>query len=119
MKLEVDLSTGAVVLRDGDEMEHFSVRAIRHQAGDGGENGALGALAAALSVHDAGIVEPGGDILVAVAAVKQLAVEAAAGQGRTVGPEWDTGFASMLEYAATHGWLAEDGSIRAHVEWRG
>lgn len=29
---------------------------------------------------------------------------------------WEDGFAKMLAYAATKGWMV-DGAIRAHVEW--
>jgi hypothetical protein len=117
MERVVDLSSGAVEIRDGNETKRFSVRAVRQHAGDGGENGALAALAAALSVHDAGMVEPGGDVLMPAAAVRRLAHEAAAERGRTLGPEWDTGFTTMLEYASTRGWMSDDGSIRAQCEW--
>jgi hypothetical protein len=118
MELVVDLATGAVDLRDGDEMGRFSLQALRREAGDGGDNGALGALAAALSVHDAGIVEPTGDVAVPAAAVRRLAGEAADVRGRALGADWEAGFATMLEYAATAGWITDDGSIRVHVEWR-
>jgi len=118
MELVVDLSTGAVDLHDGDEMERFSLQALRREASDGGDNGALGALAAALSVNDAGTVEPNGDVAVPATAVRRLAAEAADAQGRSLGDEWESGFAAMLEHAATAGWIAEDGSIRVHVEWK-
>ena len=118
MELVVDLSSGTVDLRDGDEMGRFSVRALRKEAADGGENRALGALAAALSVHEAGTVEPGGDVVIPPASVRRLAGEAASEGGRSLDEKWDTGFAAMLEYAATAGWITDDGSIRVHVEWR-
>jgi hypothetical protein len=118
MELMVDLSSGTVALLDGNEMEHFSLQVVRQNAMDGSENGALGALAAALSVHDAGTVEPTGDVLVPVAAVRRLAGEAASSQGRTLDSKWETGFAGMLDHAAANGWMDDDGSIRAHVEWR-
>lgn len=36
----------------------------------------------------------------------------------SVDDDWDEGFEAMLEYAASKGWLSEDGSeIQAHVEW--
>ncbi len=118
MELVVDLSSGAVSLRDGDEMGRFSLQVLRREAADGGENGALGALAAALSVHDAGTVQPGGDVAIAPASVRRLASEAASQGGRSLDGKWDAGFAAMLEYAATAGWITDDGSIRVHVEWR-
>lgn len=35
-----------------------------------------------------------------------------------VDSDWDEGFEAMLEYAASKGWLSDDGSeIQAHVEW--
>jgi hypothetical protein len=118
MELVVDLSSGAVALRDGDDMERFSLQVDRREASDGGENGALGALAAALSVHDAGSVQPDGGVLIPPDAVRRLAAEAAAQQRRPLGDEWEAGFTAMLEYAARAGWIAEDGAIRVHVEWR-
>jgi hypothetical protein len=32
---------------------------------------------------------------------------------------WDAGFGTMVDYARTHGWVDDDGRVRAHVEWRG
>lgn len=35
-----------------------------------------------------------------------------------VDDDWDKGFETMLGYAASKGWLSDDGSeIQAHVEW--
>jgi hypothetical protein len=34
-----------------------------------------------------------------------------------VTPEWEEGFAAMLAYAQTKGWLDDSGDIQAHVEW--
>lgn len=33
-------------------------------------------------------------------------------------PEWQQGFAGLRAYADEHGYTGEDGSLRAHVEWR-
>ncbi len=118
MELVVDLSSGSVALRDRDEMGRFALRALRREAADGGENGALGALAAALSVHDAGTVEQGGDAVIPPPAVRRLAAEAAVAGDRSLDDRWEAGFAAMLEHAATAGWITDDGSIRVHVEWR-
>jgi hypothetical protein len=38
----------------------------------------------------------------------------AAGQ---VDDGWEVGFSRMLELAAEHGWVAEDGYLQAHVTW--
>ena len=118
MELVVDLSTAAVSLRDHNSMTRFAVLAIPEQPGDGERNGALGALAAALSVHDAGTVDPDGDVLVPGRSHSsgwpaRLPAARASRSART----GKAGFAAMLQYAATKGWLADDGSIRAHVEW--
>jgi hypothetical protein len=32
-------------------------------------------------------------------------------------PAWREGLEKMFEYAASHGWLDENGAVRAHVEW--
>jgi hypothetical protein len=117
MEVVVELSTGTVVLADVDQLQGFAVRALPQHPGDGPADGALGALAAALSVHDVGTVQPDGDVLIPVDVVRRLAASAVAEQGRTLDKHWETGFAAMIEYAGTKGWLAEDGSLRAHVEW--
>jgi hypothetical protein len=31
-------------------------------------------------------------------------------------PEWQKGFAAMIEHAQTRGWVREDGLVQAHVE---
>lgn len=33
-------------------------------------------------------------------------------------PEWSAQLEKMIEYAESKGWVAEDGSIQAHLEWR-
>jgi hypothetical protein len=118
MELVVDLSTASVVLRQRDEAKRFSVVALPNQPGDDAGNGALGALAAALSLHDVGTVDPGGDVFVAADVVRRMAADAATEEGQLLDSEWEADFASMLEVAAANGWIAEDGSIRAHVVWR-
>jgi hypothetical protein len=118
MELVVDLSTGGVTLDDHEEMTRFAVRAVPADGEDAAASGALGALAAALSLHDAGTVDPGGDVFVPTAAIERLAGQAATASGRPLGPEWRAGLTGMLEFAATHGWVTEDGAVRAHVEWR-
>jgi hypothetical protein len=36
---------------------------------------------------------------------------------RAADPEWTERLERMLEYARSHGWTGDDGSIRAHIEW--
>jgi len=117
MVLVMDLSTGGVTMRDANDLKRFSVAAVPPRNGDGGENGALDAMASALSAHGVGMIDASGDVLVSVEAVRRLATESATTTGCTLDAEWDAGLAGMLEYAATQGWIADDGSIRAHVEW--
>jgi hypothetical protein len=31
-------------------------------------------------------------------------------------PEWRRSFDGMIAYASSHGWVAEDGAVRVHVE---
>lgn len=44
------------------------------------------------------------------------AVREAAGE-RAASDEWQAGFQALQAYAGENGFLHEDGSIRAHVEW--
>ncbi len=117
MELVVDLATAIVVLRDRDDHMEVSVRALPQQPDDNEANGALGALAAALSLHDVGTVGPDGEVLVIPEAVRRLAGDAASVDGQLLDPEWESGFGAMLDAAATEGWIADDGSIQAHVAW--
>jgi hypothetical protein len=99
--VDVDLQAEPVVvtLESPEDCAAFSVRA----RGDGS------GLGAALEAAGVGRMD-GDESLVEVDAVRRLAA------GR-VGEGWDGDFAAMLEYAATKGWIADDGrSIRAHVE---
>jgi hypothetical protein len=54
-----------------------------------------------------------GHVVVDVTAVKALAGE------RGTEPRWLASLDGMLEYAGAHGWLDDEGAIRAHVEWTG
>lgn len=110
MNVVVDLTSGDVSLEDAGEFQGFAVVALRREPADGPDNGALGAVAGALSEADCGSVELAGDALIPAAAVRRLA--------GTTDEAWEASFVSMLDYAATKGWLTDDGSIRAHVEWR-
>jgi len=115
MELVVDLSTGGVALLGREELQRFSVQAVAVRPGDG----ALDALAAALGDHDVGTIGPDGDVMVCVGALRRLAGAAAKADGVPLDADWESAFAGMVEYAASKGWTAEDGSLRAHVEWGG
>jgi hypothetical protein len=97
--IDVDLAAQppAVTLTDPADCERFSVRRT-----------GPGALAEALEGAGVGRMD-GDDALVEVDAVRRLAA------GR-VDEAWEGRFAAMLDYAATKGWLTDDGrAIRAHV----
>jgi hypothetical protein len=67
-------------------------------------------LAASIERAELGEVLNSDHVMVAVAAIRRMAV------GR-VGPGWDDDLAGMLGYAASKGWTSQDGSqVRAHVE---
>ncbi|HEX3979616.1 MAG TPA: hypothetical protein VHW93_00235 [Acidimicrobiales bacterium] len=83
----------------------------------GAGGGSLDALAAALGTHAVGTVEPEGDVLVPVDAVRRLAGDAAEKDGGSLDGDWEAAFARMVDHATSKGWTAEDGSLRAHVEW--
>ncbi|MGP0108959.1 MAG: hypothetical protein ACLPR9_08865 [Acidimicrobiales bacterium] len=117
MEVVVDLSGGRVLIEYRDEFGLFSLHVRRGHPDNGDADGALGALAEALSLHDAGTVDLTGDVLVSPAAVRRLATEVALEEGRPLDPGWEAGFGGMLEYAAGKGWIADDGAVRAHVEW--
>lgn len=50
-------------------------------------------------------------VYVAVGAVQALADE------RAKDENWAASLRAMVDAARRHGWIASDGSIRAHVEW--
>lgn len=117
MELVVELSTGRVALSDVDDMNSFAVRTVTPSSGQPVDGDPLDVLAAALHEHSAGTVESEADALVPTSALRRLAAEAAIDRGRPLGPEWESDFAAMVEFAGTRGWLSDDGSIRAHIVW--
>ena len=128
MELVVDLSTKEIHVRDSDDLHRFAVRAVRAvRAGGAGQAGPQGAgddgdadlvaLVSVLNAHAAGTVDANGDALVSASVIRQLAHEEAAARGRPLDASWNVGFASMLDYAGTKGWMADSETIRAHVDW--
>jgi hypothetical protein len=126
MDVVVDLGTGEVTLADPDDLAHFAVQAVSPPAGpppdsqgsadpvsEPGSDQALGALAAVLAARQVGRLDPDGSVRVDPAAVRRLA-----GSEAPLTEQWESGFRAMIEYAATKGWVADDGTIQAHVEWR-
>ncbi len=115
MQVVVDLSSGSVSLRDPDDTERFSVLALPASPQDPSDLSALGAVAAALSVHDAGIVDPEGHAFIPIDVVRRLAAEGAA--AAPLGADWESRFAAMVEQAKERGWVTDEGTIQAHIEW--
>jgi hypothetical protein len=116
MEFVVDMTTMEITVRHAKDLERFSVRAFpaRYRDEVGGN---LEVLDVALRAHAAGTVDPRGDALIVPAVIRRMAHEAASVEGSMPDAERDARFSSMLEYAACRGWVAEDGSVRAHVEW--
>lgn len=59
------------------------------------------------------VVKRARDAGVPVSTLRELAGE------RADDAEWEGKLDRMLAYAASHKWIRDDGSIRAHVEWDG
>ncbi len=114
MELVVELSDGSVVLAEPHDFAHFAVR-----VGDSAPATADRSTRLAMLLESAGIARTGDgrDVFVSEDAVRRLAADAAARQGRPVDRAWESGFAEMLEFAGRHGWIEDDGAVRAHVEW--
>jgi hypothetical protein len=117
VQVVVDLSSGSVALGDPDDTGRFSVLALPAGPEDPGDTAALGAVAAALSVHDAGTVDPDGNAFIPIEAVTRLAHLGAGGQGGALGADWEDRFDAMIEQATASGWITEERTIRAHIEW--
>ena len=117
MDVVVDLGSGRVALEGWETVTELAVQV------DGGPMGGPDAdderaLVAALA--EAGIGRDGadGDALLPPDVLRGLAEDAAAADGYELDAGWHEGFAGMLTYAGTEGWIDDHGAIRAHVEWR-
>jgi hypothetical protein len=97
----IDLSEQRVHLRDPDDFGRFSVVV---------QGGGTSALADVVHRSGLGRVRADGEHVV----VDPIALRALAGTAAT--PEWDDGLAAMCAYAATKGWVEDDGGIVAHIE---
>ena len=119
MEVVVDLGTAGVALRQPEDMAHFAVRAVSpdRDRASGRSTAALDALAAALGDHALGRLDADGTVFIPPDKVRALAERAASDAGRPLSAEWEANFASMLEFAASKGWIASDGAVAAHIEW--
>ncbi|MGA2837246.1 MAG: hypothetical protein ABSF84_11680 [Acidimicrobiales bacterium] len=113
----VDLAEGRVWLEGWDDFGSLVVSARAGRPGDVDQR-AVDALAEALAAEGSGRIEGDDDVRVPPDALRALALRAAGEDGLDPGPEWEEAFTAMLEWAASSGWIDDDGAVRAHVEWR-
>ena len=120
MDVVVDLGSGLVVLEGWETVTALTVLVDGGPLGgpDGSDDTDEIALAAALAEAGIGRDRATGDALLLPGVLKSLAADAAAADGYELDAGWDEGFAAMLGYAGTEGWIDDDGAVRAHVEWR-
>jgi hypothetical protein len=97
----IDLSEERVHLNEPDDFGRLSV------AVHGGGATSLGEL-----VHRSGlgrVRDDGSHVVVDPIALRSLA-------GTAATPQWEDGLAAMCRYAASKGWVEDDGGIVAHIE---
>jgi hypothetical protein len=100
MLVELILGADFARLVDAEDLSGFVVVL------EGDEDPGAEALAAG------GVLGLGDHVWARTDALRRLAGPAAT-------PEWEDGFAAMLDYARTRGWVdAEHGAVRGHVERR-
>ncbi|MGW5383109.1 hypothetical protein [Nocardia sp. NPDC003963] len=92
-----------VVLADPEDFGSFVTELL-----GGGSSGRV----TAAEIACVGALHPSGDVLVSPRRVRELAGERGHDQ------EWNRRFGEMIEWAASRGWIDEQGRIRAHVEVR-
>jgi hypothetical protein len=100
MELEIDLrrAPGAVRLVDPEELRSFKVVVVEDDAPGRGRG-----WPEAVARHEE-------HAWVRIDALRRLAAP-------VVGPEWEAGFASMIEFARSRGWVDDElGAVRGHVE---
>jgi hypothetical protein len=105
MVVDVDLSAdpASLSLVDPDDFSRFKVSV---RGGDGRDSlvSALGRIGR--------VSEDGRQAFVALDSLQALAGAA----GREEG--WTTSLREMVSWAAARGWVAADGALQAHIEWR-
>lgn len=111
MEIVVRLDTDEVAMSMPEDLRRFSV--VIQPAG---WPDAVVAATRILAAKEVGRLNPAGDTaFVREAAVRDLANSAF---GDVVPTSWANDFLGMVEYARTKGWIADDGAVQAHVEWR-
>ena len=117
MEVLVDLAAGRVWLEGWEDFGSLAVSARAQRPGEPEER-ALGELALVLEESGTGRVDEDGGARISPDALRVLAAAAADDDGRSLEPEWEQDFTSMLDDAGDSGWIDDDGAVRAHVEWR-
>jgi hypothetical protein len=100
--IRIDLHSGGVTLRDPDDFTRFSALV----EGDGDRS----RLEQVVRAAGLGRVSEDGDHVV----VDPAGLRALAGPGADAG--WDEGLSGMVAYAASKGWVEDDGGVLAHIE---
>lgn len=108
MELVVDLQAVTVVLSRPEDLARLAVRVGSPATASPAEPADVHRLNDVLAAAHIGRLD-GADALVDPEALRFHAAGA-------VGPEWEDGFAAMLEGAGAHGWVKE-GLLQAHVTW--
>jgi hypothetical protein len=98
MEIRIDATTAT--LAEPDDFKAFRVVVKGDLAPD----------AYAAAVAPFGRIADADHVFVTVEGLKRLAGE------RAQDPQWNASLDGMLGYAASQGWLADDGAIRAHVD---
>ncbi|HXA32842.1 MAG TPA: hypothetical protein VNV87_11320 [Acidimicrobiales bacterium] len=109
MEVVIDLGADTVVLRDPEIMQGFNLRVLGSAEEDGS-----GLVAAVLEAQGVGRLGADGNAFIDLEAVRRLASDAF---GSNTPEAWEDSLAGMVGYAASKGWVAEDGAIQAHIEW--
>ena len=104
----MNLEDGIVVLREPEDTGAFAL--LVAGPADASASSQAEHLARVLQATGVGRLASDGHAFVVPDAVRFMA----AGQ---VDNGWDERFETMLSYAATKGWLDDDGAIQAHVVW--
>jgi hypothetical protein len=107
MEIVCDLDTATVLLVDPEDLARFSVRVSAPPDAGPGDGSRLADL---LTDVGAARLSDSGDVMVSPDWLR-LSVNG------SVSPDWEAGFAAMCRYAASRGWIADDGAIQAHVDW--
>ena len=120
MDVVVDLGSRLVALEGWETVTTLAVLVDGGPIGGPDESDPTDEIALAAVLAEAGIGRDGttGAAMLPPGVLKALASDAAAADGFELDAGWDDGFAAMLAYADSEGWIDDDGAVRAHVEWR-